>query len=155
MTDRVRALLVTPDGSLLTIRRVRPGQDPYSVLPGGGVEPGETLETALARELQEEVTADAGIHSLLDILDQDGDRQYIYLARASTWSADASDRTGPEFTDPGRGEYDLQLLPLTAAAVAGINLKPDALARFLLSHLRKGTDLFTLPDLRASQPAQI
>jgi hypothetical protein len=29
MTGRVRALLITPDGDLLTIRRVRPGQDPY------------------------------------------------------------------------------------------------------------------------------
>lgn len=154
MTDRVRALLITPDSTLLTIRRVRPGQDPYWVLPGGGVEAGETLETALARELREELAANADIHSLLHILNHDGDRQYIYLARASTWSANASDRSGPEFTDPGRGDYHLQLLPLTAEAVAGIDLKPDALAQFLLSHLRKGTDLFVLPDLRACQPAR-
>jgi ADP-ribose pyrophosphatase YjhB (NUDIX family) len=41
MTVRARALLITPDGDLLTIQRVRPGQDPYWVLPGGGVEDGE------------------------------------------------------------------------------------------------------------------
>jgi ADP-ribose pyrophosphatase YjhB (NUDIX family) len=154
MTDRVRALLITPDGDLLTIRRVRPGQDPYWVLPGGGVEDGENLETALTRELREEIAADADVHSLLHILDHGDDRQYFYLARVRNWSAKASDRTGPEFTDPGRGEYHLQLLPLTAEAVGGIDLKPDALARFLLSHLRKSTDLFVLPDLRASQPAR-
>jgi ADP-ribose pyrophosphatase YjhB (NUDIX family) len=154
MTDRVRALLITPDGDLLTIRRVRPGQDPYWVLPGGGVEDGENLETALARELREEIAANADIHSLLYILDQGGDRQYFYLARVRAWSAKASDRSGPEFTDPGRGEYHLQLLPLTAEAVEGIDLKPDALARFLDSHLREGTDLFALRDLRASQPAR-
>ncbi|HUY47270.1 MAG TPA: NUDIX domain-containing protein, partial [Streptosporangiaceae bacterium] len=57
MTDRVRALLITPDDDLLTIQRIRPGQDPYWVLPGGGVEPGEDLETALARELREEIAA--------------------------------------------------------------------------------------------------
>jgi protein-L-isoaspartate(D-aspartate) O-methyltransferase len=47
MTDRVRGLLITPDGDLLTIQRIRPGQAPYWVLPGGGVEDGEDLETAL------------------------------------------------------------------------------------------------------------
>ena len=154
MTDRVRALLITPDGNLVTIRRVRPGQDPYWVLPGGGVEDGEDLETALARELREEIAANADVHSLLHTLDQGADRQYFYLARVHAWSAKASDRSGPEFTDPARGEYHLQLLPLTAEAVGAINLKPDALARFLLSHLRGGTDLFVLPDLRTSQPAR-
>ena len=50
MTNRVRALLITPQGDLITIRRDRPDQDPYWVLPGG-VEDGENLEAALAREL--------------------------------------------------------------------------------------------------------
>jgi ADP-ribose pyrophosphatase YjhB (NUDIX family) len=54
MTDRVRALLITPAGELLTIRRIRPGKDPYWVLPGGGIDAGEDLETALALELHEE-----------------------------------------------------------------------------------------------------
>jgi len=105
---RVRALLITPDGGLMTIRRVRPGQDPYWVLPGGGVENGEGLEAALERELREEVAADAEIHSLIYILEHGGDRQYFYLARARSWSASAGDRSGPEFTDPTRGEYHLQ-----------------------------------------------
>ncbi len=151
----MRALLVTPDGDLLTIRRVRPGQDPYWVLPGGGVEDDENLEAALARELREEVAATADVHSLLHILDQVGNRQYFYLARARSWSTAAGDRSGPEFTDPTRGEYQLQPVPLTAEAVEGIDLKPDAVAQFLLDHLREGTDLFTLPDLRASQAARI
>lgn len=52
MTDRVRALLVRSGHDLLVIQRIRPGQDPYWVLPGGGVEAGENLETALVRELR-------------------------------------------------------------------------------------------------------
>lgn len=81
MTNRVRAVLITPDNQLLTIRRVRPGQEPYSVLPGGGVEAGEDLDTALARELREEMAATADVHSLLLILKQNNDCQYFYLAR--------------------------------------------------------------------------
>lgn len=153
MTDRVRALPVTPDGSLLTIQRIRPGQDPYWVLPGGGVEEGETLEDALERELREEIAATASIHSLLYILRCDDGHQYFYLTRLHAWSAQATDRTGPEFTDPTRGQYHLQLIPLTAGAIEAIDLKPDALAQVLLAHLRTGTDLFTLPDLRTTQPA--
>ena len=148
MTDRVRAVLVTPDHDVLTIKRVRPGQDPYWVLPGGGVEVGEELEAALARELREEIAAVADVHSLLYVLERGGERQYIYLARVHSWSADPGDRTGPEFADPARGEYRLQAIPLTAEALTAIDLKPGELAAFLLSHLRVGVDLFDLPDLR-------
>src|SRR6266705_316648 len=126
MTNRVRALLITPNGGLLTIQRIRPGQDPYWVLPGGGVEKGESPEAALARELREEFAATADVHSLLCILDHGGDCQYFYLAR---------------------GEYHLQLVPLTPEALERIDLKPDALAQFVLSYLREGIDLFGLPDL--------
>jgi ADP-ribose pyrophosphatase YjhB (NUDIX family) len=152
MTDRVRGLLITPDGDLLTIQRIRPGHDPYWVLPGGGVEDGEELETALARELREEAAATAEIHSLLHVLDHGTERQYIYLTRAQTWSASPGDRTGPEFTGPARGDYRLQPIPLTTSALTAIDLKPEPLARFLTGHLRTGTDLFTLPDLRGGHP---
>jgi ADP-ribose pyrophosphatase YjhB (NUDIX family) len=86
LTGRVRTLLITPDGDLLAIRRVRPGQGPYWVLPGGGIEPGEDLETALARELRKEIAATADVHSLVYVLGQGGDRQFVYLARAHAWS---------------------------------------------------------------------
>ena len=148
MKDRVRALLVTPDHDLLTIKRIRPGQDPYWVLPGGGVEAGEDLETSLARELREEIAATAHVHSLLYVLERGPERQYFYLARVHSWSSDPGDRTGPEFADPSNGEYRLQAMPLTADALMDIGLEPDELAGFLVSHLRAGTDLFALADLR-------
>ncbi|MGO9221780.1 MAG: NUDIX hydrolase [Streptosporangiaceae bacterium] len=148
MRNRVRALLVTPDHDLLAIKRIRPGQAPYWALPGGGVEVGEDLEAALARELREEIAAAADVHSLLYVLEHGGERQYFYLARVHSWSADPGDRSGPEFADPARGEYRLQAIPLTAEALMAIDLKPGELAAFLLSHLRVGVDLFDLHDLR-------
>ncbi len=151
MAERVRAMLITPDNELLTIMRVRQGRDPYLVLPGGGVEPGEDHRTALARELREELAATAEIGGLVHVYDYGGQPQYIYLARALTWSADAVDRTGPEFADPGRGEYHLLAVPLTVRAIARIGLEPESLRRLLLGHLEAGTDLFTLPDLRSGK----
>ena len=148
MTDRVRALLVTPDDGLLTIKRICPGQDPYWVLPGGGVEAGEDLETALARELREEIAATAHVHSLLYVLERGPERQYFYLARVHSWSGDPGDRTGPEFADPSNGEFHVQATPLTAEALMDVNLKPDELTGFLVSHVVAGTDLFALADLR-------
>ncbi|HWF83190.1 MAG TPA: NUDIX domain-containing protein [Streptosporangiaceae bacterium] len=154
MTERVRAVLITPDNQLLTIRRVRSGQEPYSVLPGGGVEPGEDLDTALARELREEMAATADVHSLLLILQEHNERQYFYLARPHAWSAKPADRTGSEFNDPARGTYQLQPVQLSAQALTAANLKPDLLAQFLISHVTAGDDLFVLPDLRASHNTQ-
>lgn len=148
MTDRVRAVLVTPGLDLLTIKRIRPGQDPYWVLPGGGVEVGEDLEAALARELREEIAATADVHSLLYVLERGGERQYFYLARVHSWSADPGDRTGPEFADPARGEYRLETVPLTAEALMAMDLKPGELAKLLTGQLGSGVDLFDLPDLR-------
>ena len=118
------------------------------MLPGGGVEAGEDLETALARELREEIAATAEVHSLLYVLERGAERQYFYLARVHSWSADPGDRSGPEFADPARGEFHLQAIPLTAEALMAIDLKPGELAAFLLSRLRVGVDLFDLPDLR-------
>lgn len=147
MKERVRAVLITPDQQLLTMRRTRPGQGSYWVLAGGGVEDSDPdCESALRRELHEELAATADIHSLLHILEQADERQYIYLVRIRAWTF--ADRTGPEFTDPTRGDYQLDQFPLTATALHAVIFKPDEIGALLGDYLAAGTDLFTLPDLR-------
>jgi 8-oxo-dGTP pyrophosphatase MutT (NUDIX family) len=145
--ERVRAVLITADQRLLTIRRTRPGQPPYWVLPGGGVEDSDPdRESALHRELHEELAATADIHSLIHVIERPDERQYIYLARVHTWTF--ADRTGPEFADPTRGDYHLDQIPLMATGIRTLELKPDEILTFLTHHLGAGTDLFTVPDLR-------
>ena len=51
MIERVRAVLVTPGGCMLAVRRDRPGQSAYWVLPGGQADPeDQSREAALSRE---------------------------------------------------------------------------------------------------------
>jgi 8-oxo-dGTP pyrophosphatase MutT (NUDIX family) len=152
MIERVRAILITLAGTMLTIRRDRPGQPVYWVLPGGHVDPGDAdAEAALRREIAEEIAGDPQIVSLLHIMDTGAERQYFYLARVTRWSFE--DRTGPEFTEPGRGQYQLEEIPLTTAGLSGIDLKPDALAVLLRDAVGAGRDLYALPDLRQAPAA--
>ncbi|MEU8265843.1 NUDIX domain-containing protein [Sphaerisporangium sp. NPDC049002] len=146
MKERVRAILITPRGQLLTIKRIRPGREPYWVLPGGGVESGDTsLETALLREIHEELAGQATISSLIHVLEENGERQYFFLARIGAW--DPSKRSGPEFADPSRGEYIIEETPLAPLHLARIALKPEPVAHLLTEH---ASGLFQLPDLRRS-----
>ncbi|MFG3347953.1 NUDIX domain-containing protein [Streptomyces sp. NPDC048018] len=137
MIERVRAVLVTPDSTMLAIRRTRPGIPEYWVLPGGGVEPGdESREAALHREIHEEIAGKADIVRLFHTMESDDERQLVYLARIATWSFE--DRTGPEFSAEGRGEYALEEIPLTLEGLDGIDLKPEEIAHALRGAITAG-----------------
>ena len=51
----VRALVLDSQGRTLLLRWPRPGGPPWWIAPGGGVEPGESDEATLRRELAEEL----------------------------------------------------------------------------------------------------
>jgi ADP-ribose pyrophosphatase YjhB (NUDIX family) len=141
--EKVRAVLLTPGGGMLTIRRVWPGGEPFWVLPGGHVEPDDpTLPDALRREVLEETGGKADIVGVLCTLQDERKRQHIYLARIDAWSEEG--RTGPEFTDPDRGDYFLEEVPLTADGLSRISLYPDEVAAMLRGAVVHGRDLVEL-----------
>ncbi|WP_405798742.1 NUDIX domain-containing protein [Streptomyces sp. NBC_01506] len=142
MKQRVRAVLITPDDTMLLMKRVRPGAVPYWVVVGGGVEDSDaTLEDGLLREVREEIAGEAEIVRLLHQLDNaKGETEYFYVARITTWNF--ADRSGPEFQRDDRGEYILEELPLTANAVAAVNLLPVRISTVLRESLNRG-DLLT------------
>lgn len=138
MIERVRAVLVTPNDTMLVIRRTKPDIPEYWVMPGGGVEPSdESREAALHREIHEESAGKADIIRILHTMESDDERQLFYLARIATWSFD--DRTGPEFSAEGRGEYALEEIPLTVEGIDGIDLKPQEIAQVLRDAISTGS----------------
>lgn len=59
------AAVVERGGRLLLVRHQKPDRDPYWVLPGGRLEPGETIPECAAREVAEETGLDARFDSVL------------------------------------------------------------------------------------------
>jgi 8-oxo-dGTP diphosphatase len=70
--------VVIREGKLLLIHRLREGNE-YWVFPGGGVEEGEDLETALKREMMEETGLNlVSYQRMFDQLEKDGSSCIFY-----------------------------------------------------------------------------
>ena len=75
---RARAVIVQ-NGAVALIERCRSDRHSY-VVPGGGVEPGESPQEAAAREALEELGLDVEIGPFLADLPVEGDVQRFFLA---------------------------------------------------------------------------
>ncbi|MEB3203315.1 MAG: NUDIX hydrolase [Candidatus Sericytochromatia bacterium] len=77
---RLGAVLVR-DGQVLLVRHRKEGQV-YWLLPGGGLEHGESIAEGLAREVREETGFDACLERLVAIVESiapDGSRHIVHL----------------------------------------------------------------------------
>lgn len=140
LIQRVRAILLTKDKRLLFIKRVKPNNStpPYWVAPGGGVEAYDMdLCDALDRELREELGATATILETGFVLNHEiaekNLEEHFFVCRLLDY--DISQRYGPEFEDPNRGEYIPDEIDLNSDSIEALNIKTVELRDWLLDNL--------------------
>lgn len=133
MTERpvelgVRAI-VFRDGMLLVIKRDKFGKK-YLVLPGGGVEEGETPEEAVVRETKEETSID--IEIIRKVFSQkrylEYPKQLVYLCKLKSQNDPrlAEDSIEYQLNQTGN-KYEPVFLPLIEIENSGIEFLPKVL----------------------------
>ncbi|WPB92140.1 NUDIX domain-containing protein [Streptomyces malaysiensis] len=161
MTERpvvkrtARAILLEGDTvapRMILIKRTKPGEAPYWITPGGGMEPEDaTVVEALHREVDEELGAkvtdvvpafvDTVPHTAEGAVGADGTEgaecaegavgvkvQHFFVCRLA--SMDLSRRHGPEVDEPC-GEYDVVRVPFTREGIASVGVVPPSLRAYL------------------------
>lgn len=84
---RVAGILITGDGVLLIAHKKN--NDVYWLLPGGGVDYGESLSEALVREFAEELNIEITVNDLAfisDSIDPAGDRHVVNICFLCSYS---------------------------------------------------------------------
>lgn len=79
MTRQRAGVIIICDGQVLLMRRRKYGRK-YYVVPGGGVEDGETIQEAAIREAKEETGLDVTIAEKLCVFNNKGQPEHYYLA---------------------------------------------------------------------------
>jgi ADP-ribose pyrophosphatase YjhB (NUDIX family) len=128
---KARGIVRTPTGSIVLLRRQRPGEEPYWTLPGGRVETRDaTARDALVRELREELGAEARVGALVDDLDDGHEddrgrrvRTLVYEASIERWSAE--ERAMPELAKPWKGTYAIEEHAPDPTALGALPFRPQ------------------------------
>ena len=95
--------VIERDGALLLVRHQKPDRDPYWVLPGGRLEPGETIPECAEREVAEETGLSARFSEVLYVSEfLREDRHTVDITVKMMMEGDGEARLGrdPEIT-PG------------------------------------------------------
>ncbi|KNB49091.1 NUDIX domain-containing protein [Streptomyces caatingaensis] len=142
-----RAILLTGEpGSdeleMILIKRTKPGQEPYWITPGGGMEPEDgTVVAALHREVDEELGGKVTdvVPAFVDTVPHSAHHaahgvkvQHFFVCRLA--SMDLSRRHGPEVDEP-TGTYEVVRVPFTREGIASVEVVPPSLRSYLAENI--------------------
>ena len=127
-------VVVERDGRMLLVRHEKPGREPYLVLPGGRLEPGETIPECARRELEEETGLEGSFAGVLYVSEflSDGRHTVDITVRMEATAGEARLGYDPE-VEPGASPTLKDLVWVEAERLGEVNMLPtwirDRLAR--------------------------
>jgi 8-oxo-dGTP diphosphatase len=132
--------VVERDGALLLVRHQKPDRDPYWVLPGGRLEPGETIPECAEREVEEETGLSVKFWGVLYVGEflRDGRHTVDVVARVEDkGGSEARLGSDPE-VEPGSEPTLREIRWVGLGELAGIELLPTSVKERLLEDADEG-----------------
>lgn len=129
-----RALVLTKENKILFIKRIKIGQEPYYVTPGGGIEENENSLEALKRELLEETGSQVAEISFLFHLDDVDMRNSVdfYIAKEVSRGIPS----GSEW-ELSNEQNKYELYEASIEELDKMNIKPKIVKKALINALKK------------------
>ncbi|QYJ15522.1 hypothetical protein Rxycam_01346 [Rubrobacter xylanophilus DSM 9941] len=131
--------VIERDGALLLVRHQKPGREPYWVLPGGRLEPGERIPECARREILEETGLAAEFLGVLYISEflAEGRHTVDITVRMSAGGGEARLGEDPEVV-PGAEPTLRELSWVPAAELREIELLPPWIRERLIEDYPRG-----------------
>lgn len=116
-------------GSILLVRHGKPGLEPYWVLPGGRLEPGETIPECARREVREETNLEAEFSGVLYVSEfmSDGRHTVDITVKAEVADGQEAFLGGDPEAAPGEEPTLKDIAWIEVGGLREIELKPRRL----------------------------